>query len=280
MQIPHAQGEHGHLSGGRRLKGILEENRDGQPLVTVVTAVCNGQSFVAGCLESVLRQDYPNIEHIVVDGASSDGTVDVLRLYDDRIALWMSEPDYGIYDAWNKALRVARGEWICFLGADDELLPGAVGAYMALAATNPQAEYLTSNIKVVHSSGYERTVGEDWTWRELLRGLWLAHPGSMHRRSLFDRLGTYDISYRIVADYELLLRARGRLITAYMPVTTVMMRDGGVSRTRKVFEETARAKIATGGRNKLLTFIELYFANAKYLLRPLRYAWGRMSVRR
>jgi glycosyltransferase involved in cell wall biosynthesis len=92
-------------------------------------------------MESILRQDYPNIEHIVLDGGSSDGTVDVLRKYDDRIALWKSEPDRGIYDAWNKGLALARGEWICFLGADDEFLSGAVSAYMEFASQNPVAEY-------------------------------------------------------------------------------------------------------------------------------------------
>jgi len=94
----------------------------------------------------------------------------------------------------------------------------------------------------------------------------------MHRRSLFDRLGTYDIAYRIAADYELLLRARSQLNTAFMPVTTAMMRAGGNSDQRKAFIEIARAKIATGGRNKLLTTLEHFGKNFKYTLRPLRYA--------
>ena len=162
------QGQDLRLFGGSRLKGVFAENRLDQPLVTVITAVYNGHKYMAGCLESVLRQDYPNIEHIVFDGASNDGTVGVLRQYDDRIAMWRSEPDAGVYDAWNKALAEARGEWICFLGVDDEFLPGAIRAYMALAAKNPQAEYLCSNVRWVHPSGYERMLGRPWTWREAL----------------------------------------------------------------------------------------------------------------
>lgn len=207
------------LYGGKRLKGIVAEGSADQPLVTVVTAVYNGQTYIAGCLESVLRQDYPNIEHIVLDGASSDETVEVLRQYEERIALWRSEPDQGIYYAWNKALLEARGEWICFLGVDDEFLPGAVSEYMALAAKNPQAEYLSSRARRIHSSGYERTIGWPWTWKKFSKAMCTPHVGSMHHRSLFQRLGTYDTSYRIVADYELLLRARQELKTAYMPVT-------------------------------------------------------------
>jgi glycosyltransferase involved in cell wall biosynthesis len=265
--------------GGQRLKGVLAENRTGYPLVTVVTAVFNGQPHVAGCLESVLMQDYPNIEHIILDGGSSDGTVQVLRGYDNRLAFWKSEPDKGVYDAWNKGLREARGEWICFLGIDDELLPGAISAYMALAAECPTAEYLSSRVKWVHSSGYVRTIGEPWSWRKFSRFMCTAHVGSMHRRRMYDRLGIYDTSYRSAADYELLLRARHQLIAAYLPRTTVLMRAGGVSDDARAFHEAARAKVSTGGRNAILAIIELRFAKAKFALRPLRLLLGRLAVR-
>jgi glycosyltransferase involved in cell wall biosynthesis len=268
-------------NGGKRLKGIVAKTTAEQPLVTVVTAVFNGQLYIVGCLESVLRQDYPNIEHIVLDGGSSDGTVDVLREYDDRIAFWKSEPDRGLYDAWNKALNEARGEWICFLGADDEFLPSAVSSYMALAAENPDAEYLSSNVNVVHPSGYVRVLGEPWSWRRFSKGMCTPHVGSMHRRSLFERLVMYDTSYRAVADYELLLRARRSLNAAYMPVLTVMMRAGGVSCSRRALDEQARAKNSTGGRSKTLTAIELYVEKAKTVLHPpVRHILGKIANRR
>lgn len=265
--------------GGKRLRGIALESTEGCPLVTVITAVYDGQPYVRDCLESVLRQDYPNIEHIVMDGGSSDGTLDILRQYDDRIALWRSEPDRGIYDAWNKALLEAHGEWICFLGADDIFLPGAVSAYMKLASENPQAEFLSSKIRVVHPSGYERVLGRRWTWKSFSRTMCTLHAGTMHKRSLFDRLGKYDTSYRIVADYELLLRAGRRLNAAYAPVITVTMRDGGTSCTSIALDEQARAKAAAGRRNTLLIALELYAAKIKYHLRPLRYAWGGLMTK-
>jgi glycosyltransferase involved in cell wall biosynthesis len=252
--------------------------KDGEmPLVTVITAALNAVGTIKGCVESVLRQDYPNIEHIVRDGGSSDGTVDELRSVDDRIALWRSEPDLGIYDVWNKALVEARGEWICFLGADDELLPGAVNAYMELAINNPQAEYLCARVKELYPSGYERTVGSAWSWRKFSERMCTAHVGSMHRRSLFDRLGMYDTSYRIVADYELLLRARNQLRTAYMPVITATMRSEGVSCSEEALEEAARAKVATGGRSRVLAAMELSVAKKKLALRPLRQAFARIA---
>jgi glycosyltransferase involved in cell wall biosynthesis len=265
--------------GGKRMTGILPQGSAGLPLVSVVTAVFNGRSYIQDCLESVLNQNYPNIEHIVMDGGSTDGTLEVLRQYDDRIALWKSEPDKGVYDAWNKALTEARGEWICFLGADDEFLPGAVSAYMALAASHPEAEYLNSRERWLHADGYERTRGKPWTWPGILRQMCMAHVGSMHRRTLFDRLGTYDLSFGTAADYELLLRARGTLRTAYMPITTVMMRGGGMTEGRSALANATRAKIFTGGRNPTLAAIELGIANAKFFLRPLRRAAGRLTAR-
>jgi hypothetical protein len=273
MQIDYAS-----LCGGKRRHEILAGNRPNHPLVSVVTAVFNGRLYLEECLNSVLSQDYPNLEHIVMDGASTDGTVDALREYDDRIAFWQSEPDQGVYDAWNKGLREARGEWICFLGVDDQLLPGTVSAYMELAAKNPDAEYLSSRVEWLHPSGYSRTMGGPWTWREFSRHMCTAQVGSMHRRSLFDRLGAFDTSYRSSADYELLLRAGKGLKTAFLPATTVLMRAGGVSDGTAALEETRRAKITTGGRNPLRAAWEFHTARAKYALRPLRRVWQRIWI--
>jgi len=273
------QTNHETKSGGMRMNGVQPESSADRPLVTVVTAVFNGRPYLAGCLESVLRQDYPNIEHVILDGGSDDGTVDVLRQYDDRIAFWKSEPDKGVYDAWNKALTETCGEWICFLGVDDEFLPGAISSYIALATRNPQAEYLSSQVKWIHSSGYMRMMGKPWTWGRFRKWMCTAHVGSMHRRSLYDRLGAYDTSYRSAADYEFLLRARDELKAAYMPIPTVIMRAGGVSDTAVSLEETKRAKISTGGRNKLLAEFEFYVTRAKFVLRPLRRAVDKLLAR-
>jgi hypothetical protein len=271
----------GGTAGGARLKGILAESRPNQPLVTVITATLNRAAQLPACIESVLRQDYPNIEHIVIDGGSTDRTVELLRQYGDHLALWRSEPDRGIYDAWNKALLQAQGEWICFLGSDDEFLPNAIGSYMRLAVMHPGAEFLSSRIVVVHPSGYLRVLGRPWSWKSFSRSMCTPHPGSMHRRSLFARLGAYDPSYRIVGDYELLLRARETLSAAYMPVVTVKMHFGGVSTTSRALDEQAEAKLKTGGRSRLLTRAELLTEKIKLPIRPpVRYVLGKLMRRR
>ena len=269
------QTDHVSKCGGKRREGIPATNNTDCPLVSVVTAIFNGHPYVQGCLESVLQQDYPNIEHIVIDGGSTDDTLDVLRRYDGRLAFWKSEPDHGVYDAWNKGLRETHGEWVCFLGVDDEFLPGAVSAYMALAAKNPEAEYLSSRVKWAHPSGYVRTIGNPWTWTRFRKVMCTAHVGSMHRRSLLERLGNYDTSYSSAADYELLLRARSQLKAAFMPTPTVIMRAGGVSDDTTALVEAKRAKITAGGRNQMLAELELRLAKLKFALRPFRRALGK-----
>ena len=263
------QAENVRQCGGKRLKGVLDKGSEDQPLVTVVTAVYNGQPYVAGCLESVLLQDYPNIEHIVLDGGSSDGTVDVLRQYNERIALWWSEPDLGIYDAWNKALTKVRGEWICFLGADDEFLPGAISSYMEFATKNPQAEYISSKAKLVFASGKERIHGRPWIWREFLRRMYVCHVGSMHKKSLFMRLGYFDTSYRISGDYEFLLRQRSDLRSAFLPAVTVLVRTGGICYSTNVIYESSRAKHETGGLPRSLALFDLSLELFNHKVRSL-----------
>lgn len=261
------------LCGGLRMRGTLARGAPGQPLVSVITASFNARKHIADCIQSVQLQDYRNIEHIIIDGGSIDGTVDVLRSFDKIIALWRSEPDKGIYDAWNKGLVEARGEWICFIGADDELLPGAISAYMRLAAEYPEAEYLSSRIRYVHSSGYVNPAhGKPWSWPRFSRSMCVAHPGSMHRRSLYERLGEYDISYRTAADYELLLRAGAALRAAFMPAVTATMRGGGASDRAIALKEAYRARVITGQRNRLLARVELWKELVKFRLLPLRRA--------
>jgi glycosyltransferase involved in cell wall biosynthesis len=251
-------------SGGQRLKGRLAEGTTELPLVTVVTAVFNGQPCLAECLESVLRQDYPNIEHIILDGGSTDGTLDILRSFEDRLALWRSEPDRGVYDAWNKALSVARGEWIAFLGADDIYLPGAISSYMDLARSHPEAEFLSSRAQLDHPTGYSPVFGGPWAWPRFATAMSTIHVGTMHHRSLFERLGRFDSTYRIAGDYEFMLRAKDTLKTAFTPATTVVMRAGGLSDSTAGLYEARRAKIAVGVCSTSIAAVQLRKAIVRF----------------
>lgn len=233
-------------SGGYRKNQDTAPLIQSEPLVSVITAVFNGNDCIAKCIESVISQDYPYVEHIIVDGGSKDGTVETIRRYGDRLALWISEPDSGVYDAWNKGLQLARGEWIAFLGADDVYLPHAIGTYMKLAKENSEAEFLSSRARLDHITGYAPTFGGPWEWPRFSRAMSTVHVGAMHHRKLFDRYGDFDTRYRIAGDYEYLLRARNTLRTAFTPAVTVVMRAGGLSDSTAGLYEARQAKIENG----------------------------------
>ena len=249
----------------------VKATREGviQPRVTVITATFNAAATLEACLESVRLQSYSGVDHLVIDGASTDGTVPMLERAERPGLRWISEPDRGIYDAWNKGLHLTRGEWIAFVGADDVLLPDAVAAYMELAAERPEAMYLSSRVQWIGAGGRARIIGDRWSWPRFQRYMCTAHVGSMHHRRLFEQYGAYDSSLRIVADYELLLRAGKNLPTAFLPQVTVRMQGGGTSDSLKALDESAQVKVATGKRHPWRAAMERQAARQMFRVRRM-----------
>jgi glycosyltransferase involved in cell wall biosynthesis len=243
------------------------------PLFTVITAVSNGAAAIEQAILSVVGQSYRDFEYIIVDAASSDGTVRVLERFSDHIDYWRSEPDSGIYDAWNKAVRLARGQWIAFLGADDGYYRDALENYAQFLARHDDAalHYLSSRVDLMLDGHRVSTVGKAWNWAGFSRYMCVAHVGSMHHRSLFERYGAFDSSYRICGDYELLLRPRAALRAAFLPSVTARMTYGGIStsRPRRALREAERAKRTSGGRAAWLCALEFQYALAKALIRGM-----------
>ena len=234
------------------------------PLVSIITASYNAVETISKCLESVRAQDYCDVEHLIIDGGSIDGTMGVVERFARPEMSCVSEPDNGIYDAWNKGIDLARGEWIGFLGADDLYLPGAISAYMRCASEDPEAEYLSGRVRWLGPNGKARIIGEPWRWPKFQRYMTVAHVGSLHRRSLFERYGRFDTSYRMVADYEMLLRPRRDLKTAYLSKITAEMRCGGATDSAESLDEAARAKVETGRRPRVLVELERLWARALF----------------
>ena len=182
-----------------------------QPLLTIIVAVFNGKATLQKCIDSVRQQTYQNKELIIIDGGSTDGTVQLLEQNQDSFGYWVSEPDSGIYNAWNKGLAHANGEWICFIGADDYfwdvMVLERMAKELALLPDNIRVAY--GQIMLVATNGDEpRAKGEPWRRnKEFFKEyMCLPHVGLMHRRSFFEQHGKFDESFRIAGDYELLLR--------------------------------------------------------------------------
>lgn len=203
--------------------------------ISVITTTYNSAATIRQTIESVLAQDYAEIEHIIVDGASTDHTMAIVGQYADHIACIRSEPDRGIYDAMNKGIALATGQVVGFLNSDDFYASADVVSRIAAGFADPTVEAVCGDVRFVAASDLDRCVrhySSKVFSRWLMRiGLMPAHPSFYARRSCYERLGTYNPSYRVCADFELLLRFIfvNRIRLRYLPFSFVTMRLGGIS---------------------------------------------------
>ncbi|WP_240625481.1 glycosyltransferase family 2 protein [Spirosoma pollinicola] len=218
------------------------------PRISVIVAVYNAEKYLEQCISSILSQSYGNFELIIIDGLSKDKSTSIIESYGTKVNYWVSEPDQGIYDAWNKGIAVATGSWFTFVGADDVLYEYAFESYInhiLLHQNSHRLDFLSSYIELVTEElAPIRTIGSMWKWQEFKINMTTGHVGCFHARSLFETYGYFDSTYKISGDYELLLRAKENLKADFVPVATVRMRTGGVSASqlKKAIDETYRAK--------------------------------------
>lgn len=243
---------------------------DGRPLFTVITAVMNGADSLERTIRSLANQSRRDFEYIVIDAASTDGTVAVIERHSDEISWWRSQPDDGIYDAWNQGVRRARGEWIAFLGTGDEYVPDALERYAEYLSGDGRGElqFVSSRVELTRDACVFRTIGAAWKWPEFSHHMTVAHVGSLHHRRLFEQYGAFDSNYKICGDYEFLLRAQGGLRAGFLPRVTARMPYGGVSisRPRTALLETMRAKRTSGRRPAWRCSLEFHYARARSMI--------------
>lgn len=202
--------------------------------VSIITPTFNSAATLATTLESVCRQDHPDIEHIIVDGQSSDDTVDISRSY-PHVARVVSEPDAGLYDAINKGIRLATGDLIGILNSDDFFPSPSVVSRIVDAVRRSDVDAVFGDVAFVRAGNPDKIVrmysSRKFHPRLFARGYMPAHPTFYARRRCYEQFGLYQTDYRIAADYELLMRFiyRNRISYAYVPMTMVHMRTGGVS---------------------------------------------------
>jgi glycosyltransferase involved in cell wall biosynthesis len=203
--------------------------------ISVITATFNCAGTVGDALASVAAQRYRSVEHVVIDGASTDGTWETIRAHGlDRLVA-ISEPDLGIYDALNKGIARSSGDVIGFLHADDVFAGPDVLSWVAEAFADPAVDAVYGDLQYVRSDDTQRVVRH---WRSepfapalLARGWMPPHPTLYLRRAVYERLGGYDAAFRIAADYEFILRlfSTPGLRAVHIPRVMVRMRVGGLS---------------------------------------------------
>lgn len=184
------------------------------PKVSIITpSYCQG-SFIRTTIESVLQQDYANIQYIVVDGASTDETVDILKQYEGLLT-WISEPDEGQTDAINKGIRMADGDIIAYLNSDDIYLPGTISRVVREFNSHPEVEFLYGDFHAIDERGdllcKMKTIPFDHNIL-LYDANYISQPASFYRYSLFENIGMFDAKLQYLMDYEFFLRAAKRKI--------------------------------------------------------------------
>lgn len=224
--------------------------------VSIITSCYNRAATIRSAIESVLAQDYNDIEFIVVDGSSTDGSLDIIREYVDRILIIISEPDHGMYEAINKGIRVATGEIIGLLHSDDFFYDNGVIGRIVKRIKRTHADFLYGDGLFVNPDNTNKVV-RNWIgggyrlWK--VRHGWLPlHPTCYIRRDVMMRLGLYNESYKIAADSDLLVRylLTGGLTVTYLNEYIVRMRMGGLStdsaKRKKMWEEDIRVYVSHG----------------------------------
>lgn len=205
------------------------------PRVSIITVSLNSSKTIRDAIESVLAQDYPKTEYIIIDGGSTDGTVDIVRSYGTRISVFVSEPDRGIYDAMNKGIRRASGDVVGMLNADDMYADSRVVSDLVCAMQDASVDAVfadlvyvdpldTTRVRRYYSSGR-------WHPGRFRFGWMPAHPTFFIKREWYARHGLYSLSYRIAADFEMLVRLlyHGKAAYTHVARPVVRMRLGGTS---------------------------------------------------
>ncbi len=207
----------------------------GGPLISIVTVTRNARATIRDVLASVESQTYPHIEHLVIDGASADGTRELVEHHGYRVAAFVSEPDAGIYDAMNKGIRLSTGQAIGFLNADDVYAHPHVIADVVAAMQRDGVDAVFGDAEFFRadrpSQPVRRYNSARFSPKRIAWGWMPAHPAMFLRREVFERSGPFRTDYRIAGDFEFIARAfwPGKLRYRHLPEVLVRMRTGGVS---------------------------------------------------
>ena len=203
--------------------------------ISIITVCYNSSETIRNTIESVRSQDYADIEYIIIDGGSSDGTMDIVREYGDNIDVVVSEPDQGIYDAMNKGIERATGDVVGLLNSDDFYAYDSVLSELVELMVSSGSDTVFADLDVVDANNCERVIrhydSSKFNPGRLAYGWMPAHPTFMVKRELYVKHGGFLADYQIAADFEMVARLLHTVAAshAYLPVVAVKMRAGGIS---------------------------------------------------
>jgi glycosyltransferase involved in cell wall biosynthesis len=201
--------------------------------ISIITVCYNSESTLEKTILSVANQTHKDVEYIIIDGNSKDGTVEIIKQYSNKIDHWISEPDKGLYDAMNKGIALATGEIIGILNSDDTFYSNNVLEQIAAFHTDNEIDASIGTIIQHKENGKIVRIYSSKNWREdkLKIGFMPPHPSIFFKKELFDKFGNYDLGFKIGADYELITRffLKNTISWKYSDITTTAMLVGGLS---------------------------------------------------
>jgi glycosyltransferase involved in cell wall biosynthesis len=238
--------------------------------VSVITITYNSSRTVRDTIQSIINQDYQNIEYIVVDGGSKDGTIDILKEYQNVITKWVSERDNGISDAFNKGIKLATGDIVLLLNSDDWLETNVIGKVVEMFETDPDTDIVHGDIRIVEKLGLEKYIEKPFlnVYENKYLGMPVRFPSVFTKAEVYRKHGLFLETYAIAMDYDIILRFINQGIKLrYLNQVITNMRDGGVSNAYfiKGYLESYKIKI-NHGCNKTQALRILFLTTCKAYL--------------
>lgn len=226
------------------------------PKISIITVVRNGKSHIEETINSVLNQSYQNVEYIIIDGNSTDGTIEIIEKYSNRLAYWISERDTGIYDAMNKGVKASSGDWLLFINADDSIVHDRVIEEVVPFLNRANTLIAYGQIRFIFSEENDKLYGEEWNlvknkFRHIANCI--PHQATFHHKSLFEN-ELFDSSFQIAGDYDFLLRHLKNNEATFIPILVAKMRADGISFSAskiKLLKDTRKAQL----KNKMYVWL-------------------------
>lgn len=234
--------------------------------ISIITATLNSASNLETLFKSVIPHISSEIEFIIIDGKSEDHTLDIIKEYSHFLSHWESSPDGGIYEALNKGIKVAKGKFLSFVGSDDILLENYSEVYLRSIFKNTDYNYFSSKAILKN-----KVVGKNFSWKDLGVGMKAIHPGSLHKRNLFDCDRFFNTSYKIASDYEFLIKNGSLIKNYFIDQPTIIIGSQGISNLNSglALREEFQIKNKNNLNNYLINFIYFYYATLKIKLKKL-----------
>jgi glycosyltransferase involved in cell wall biosynthesis len=266
--FPNSEGQKNR--GGLRTKGYFKKSYDDKPLVSIITVVYNGEKYLEETIQSVINQTYDNVEYIIIDGGSTDSTIDIIKKYEDKLDYWISEKDYGLYHAMNKGIEHANGKIIGMINADDYYYTGAISKVIKVFEDKDLHQHIFFG-----DMQYGDILVPGWRPKAIKRSAFGTHPSMFVPREVYNSVGVYKLQYKILSDYDFMYRAFNvhKIFPLYLDERIAFFRPGGLSSNNifRAYTEEMLIKLENGEK--------FYKSFGLYLLKLLKFSGMQMITR-